>query len=509
MTTDLHVEHRFHSNGLEDDPNNGDSYVMLDVNQESSSQPYDPSKTYILTSDYCGHNDDHDDNGNRDDRSVTPSISSVSAIEGIHDYPGFCCICLVILIGDMSRGIMFPTLWLLVKQLRGSHVSLGYAVAAFSFGRVLVNPLFGYWSDTKGYRITLFTSCSILLLGTLLYAQIQNIYQLSFLILSQMVLGVGSGTLGVTRAFVADVTDNINRTKYMAWITAVQYGGFTMTPAIGALFIKAFGENDYLLLGGLFRLNMYTAPAYFMALIVAFTIVVMYYFLEDKTHVHNSNNDMKKSLKRQQIEDYATSITPLFGLTIFDLCILGCMFLNVTTKGSIACFETLGIALAQDYFGMTASFAAFIISICGMMGVVSLLNMGQLEQRYTDVQIISTGIIVMTMGVALLIFVREDNVNPTWQYIFSMCLIYSIGYPFGHTATLGLFSKIIGRRPQGTLFGWFASAGSLARIFFPILSGYIARYNTFEALFGILTAVLLASAVFVLLSRRTLNFLSR
>lgn len=403
--------------------NTNNNYYNLDSGHEPSYQPNFPSKNYVPAPD-------------EDEVSVTPSISSIATVEGIHDYPGFYCICLVILIGDMSRGVMFPTLWPLVKQMQGSPVTLGYAVAAFSFGRVLVNPLFGYWSDTKGYRVTLFLSCTVLLTGTLLYAQIENVGNLSFLIMSQMVMGVGSGTLGVTRAFLADVTDRLNRTKYMAWITAVQYGGFTMTPAIGALFIKLFGERDYSF--GLIRLNMFTAPAYFMAVIVTFTIIMNYYYLQDKTHVQSTE---KKSQKRQQVADFASSVTPFCGFTIFDLCILGCMLLNVTTKGSIACFETLGIAIAQDYFGMTASRAGIIIACCGTLGVLSLLNMGHLEQRFTDAQIIAAGIVVMTLGVTVLIFVREDTLNPSWQYMLSMCLIYSIGYPIGHTATLGLFSK--------------------------------------------------------------------
>ena len=43
----------------------------------------------------------------------------------------------------------------------------------------------------------------------------------------QTVLGVGSATLGVTRAYVAEVTATRQRTTYIAWLTAVQYGGFT------------------------------------------------------------------------------------------------------------------------------------------------------------------------------------------------------------------------------------------------------------------------------------------
>jgi hypothetical protein len=51
--------------------------------------------------------------------------------------------------------------------------------------------------------------------------------------------------------------------------------------------------------------------------------------------------------------------------------------------------------------------------------------------------------------------------------------MYALGYPVGHTAVLGAFSKIQKSGPQAALLGWFATAGSLARIIFPIVSGYI------------------------------------
>lgn len=178
-----------------------------------------------------------------DDEERSIDMSSVLTADGIHDVPGFCVVCLVILIGDMSRGAMFPSMWPLVEKLGGDSVTLGYAVAAFSFGRILVNPVFGSWSHTWGYTNTLLLSTCLLLFGTFCYTQVLNVGRTQFLIVAQTLLGIGSGTLGVTRAFVADVTAKRSRTTYMAWITAVQYGGFTVTPFVGAIFNKTLGET--------------------------------------------------------------------------------------------------------------------------------------------------------------------------------------------------------------------------------------------------------------------------
>ena len=191
--------------------------------------------------------DDDDDDEQQHTLHPDPSIlSSVVTADGISDPVGFHIVCLVGLIGDMGRGCMFPTLWPLVQSIGGNSMTLGHALAAFSFGRILMSPVLGSWSHRYGYTRTLALSLAIVLLGTLLYAQVVSVgvgRAEHLLMLAQLVLGLGSGTIGVTRAFVADVTPIRNRTTYMAWLAAVQYAGFTVTPTIGAAFAHFFSQG--------------------------------------------------------------------------------------------------------------------------------------------------------------------------------------------------------------------------------------------------------------------------
>ena len=483
-------------------------------------------------------NDDKDEQGDDDDHHEDDKtiISSILTADGIHDITGFSIVCFVILIGDMSRGVMWPTLWPLVSELGGTTVTLGYAVAAFSFGRIIVSPLFGHWSVLYGYSKVLVLSCGILFLGTLAYAQAQNVGSTSFLIFAQSLLGVGSGTLGVTRAFVAEVTATRTRTRYMMWITAVQYGGFTVTPFFGALFINILGDADYRFgyvweslavvvcfcngvyhvlntmcvsffpIHRLFRLNMYTAPAYFMGIICLITLALLAIFFQDRTRLKTVSSQ-KKSKRRHAIDDVAMQTT-IIGLTTYDCCILGCMLLNVSTKGSIAAFETMGIAYANSSFAILPAEAGMDVAACGTIGVISLLSMGWFSAHFSDVQLIVGGMLVMVVGILSLTLIGDDpEANANWRFVFAIFMLYSIGYPIGHTALLGLFSKIVGRRPQGTLMGWFASAGSLARIAFPVMSGYVASMDI-KNLFFILSSILSASALFVVMNRKKLTLLS-
>jgi len=449
------------------------------------------------------------DSDDEDNKSIAESIlSSVATADGIHDTVGFYIVCLVILVGETSRGVFFPTMWPLVESLGGSTVTLGYSVAAFSFGRILMTPVFGSWSVTHGYKNTLLLSTSILVFGTLLYGQIGNVGRTEFLIFTQTVLGVGSGTLGVTLAFCAEVTATRNRTTYMAFLTAAQYAGFTVTPFIGALFVKLFNSYDIAIDWGFFKLNEYTAPAYFMTLVCTSLIFMLKFVFQDRKRIKGAAKTVKNSSRQTAVDEVANNTT-WFGMTVYDACIMGCMLLNVTTRGSIGCFETVGITFAATHFDMTNSRASVIVATCGLLGVFALLSMGHIAKFLTDIQMLSGGMFVMCLGVLSLADIPEDGHTASWRYYVSIFMIYSIGYPIAHTAVIGLFSKIVGRRPQGTLLSWFVLTGSMGPMSFAVISGYIANYGDMSILFYMLTSVLGLSIFFVFWNKTTLETLSR
>jgi hypothetical protein len=190
----------------------------------------------------------------------------------------------------------------------------------------------------------------------------------------------------------------------------------------------------------IFRLNMYTAPAYFMGFVVLTTIVLILLFFRDRAKIQTSKDPKRKSTKRAAIDDHANQMT-FVGLTVYDCCILGCMLLNVSTKGSIGSFETLGINIAEMQFSMTSARAGTIVASCGTVGVAALLSMGYLATFFNDIQLICGGMVIMCCGILSLAFLEDNSSNPSWKFILAIFLVYSIGYPIGHTAVIGLFSK--------------------------------------------------------------------
>jgi ceroid-lipofuscinosis MFS transporter 7 len=161
---------------------------------------------------------------------------------------------------------------------------------------------------------------------------------------------------------------------------------------------------------------------------------------KDRVRIPTSKDTNKKSKRREAIDDHANQLTFL-NITVYDCCILGCMLLNLSTKGSISSFETLGISIAESHFEMDSARAGTIVASCGTVGVIALLSMGYLSAILNDIQLICTGMIIMAAGVFSLTRLDEDEPNSSWRFFVAIFMIYSVGYPIGHTAVIGLFSK--------------------------------------------------------------------
>ena len=108
---------------------------------------------------------------------------------------------------------MFPTLWPLVHSLGGTRFHQGIAVASFSFGRVIISPILGKKSVQSGYRSTLNIALTFLLIGTLTYSLSPSTHSIYCLISAQIIMGLGSGTLGVTRAYEGERAKRASRSN--------------------------------------------------------------------------------------------------------------------------------------------------------------------------------------------------------------------------------------------------------------------------------------------------------
>lgn len=182
---------------------------------------------------------------------------------------------------------------------------------------------------------------------------------------------------------------------------------------------------------------MYTAPAYLMVFLCVGVLYCLQNFFVDRLR---STKRKSRSSKQSAIDELADSPSMCGLLTVYTACILGFMVLNVAVKGILASFETLGIDYAATHFDLLPQQTGSVVAACGTIGVFVLLQMGTLAQRFTDIQLICGGMLLMAGALVGLSCVQEGD-NPKWMFMSAFFVIYSIGYPISNTAVIGLFSK--------------------------------------------------------------------
>ena len=117
-------------------------------------------------------------------------------------------------------------------------------------------------------------------------------------------------------------------------------------------------------------------------------------------------------------------------------------------------------------------------------------------------RICSTALLRVLKGTEVIVGDDDRDVDAFAAWLTAIVGMYGVGYPIGHTAVIGWFSKAMKSRPQGMLMGLFASAGSVARIVFPICSGVASDLWGPDVVFACLAALLGATLVILVVKRR-------
>lgn len=145
------------------------------------------------------------------------------------------------------------------------------------------------------------------------------------------------------------------------------------------------------------------------------------------------------------------------------------------------------------HYDWTAMQTGTTVTACGIVGVAFLLSFSCLLRCFSDIHLVLFGLVAMSASCLLL---SPVILTPEWMFMTSLVSMYAVSYPIGHTALIGIFSKIMKSGPQGKLLGLFGSAGSLARIIFPILAGVLTDHFNDGIIFLVMSVILIVSAIF-------------
>src|SRR5881392_2933303 len=134
----------------------------------------------------------------------------------------------------LGLAMVIPLLPFYATKLGASATIVGVLIAAFSIAQLASAPLWGRFSDRYGRRPALLAGLIVSAIAYVIFGYASTLW---LLLLSRVVQGLGGGTIGVVKAYVADASDPNDRAKSLGWLSAATSFGAVVGPAIGSALI--------------------------------------------------------------------------------------------------------------------------------------------------------------------------------------------------------------------------------------------------------------------------------
>jgi DHA1 family tetracycline resistance protein-like MFS transporter len=341
----------------------------------------------------------------------------------------------IVFIDLIGFGMIIPILPLYALRFQATEWQIGILLASYSFMQFLASPVLGWFSDRYGRKPVLLCSLIGSATGYILMA---NATSLAMLFLARILAGVAGASVGTASAYIADITPPENRSKRIGLIGAAFGIGFVLGPAIG----------------GILSQWSVIAPFWFAAVLSISNAVLMWFVLPEPDR-HAARQRGPANLK-QTFEEAGSwrlgVITLIYFVGIAGFAIVTVIFPQVSHRR----------------FSLNQSQISFIFVMVGLIGAaIQGGGIGRLVKRFGDVNLAIAGFAIM--AVSMMMMPLAGSVP--------LFLLFSAGLAVGNSLSQptvnAIASKGASAALQGRVLGVVQSAGSLGRVFGPVLAGFL------------------------------------
>ncbi len=371
----------------------------------------------------------------------------------------FLTLFIIIFVQLVGFGIILPLLPYYSESLGASPLTIGFLLASFSLFQFIFSPILGEISDKIGRRPVLLIS----MLGTVISFILLGIANTMLLLfVSRIIDGISGGNISAAQAYIADITNEENRTYGMGILTAGFGLGFIFGPSIGGL-LAQYG---------------YHVPALFAAVLSFIAFILTYFFLPE------SLDKTKVPLKtRNKLFDIELFKDALSRPTIGALIILFFFFMLAFSllQGTFALF-------ANDSLGLSVTQVGYVFAYIGIVSVVTqLVFLKKLVKYFGEKKLAVVGLMIAAVSFALIPFAHSML---DLMFVFTTL---SFGNSVVNPVLTGLISKLTPKHEQGSVMGIFQSVSALGRLFGPLAGTFVYEYSIVAPYFAASIVVGLSS----------------
>jgi MFS family permease len=403
-------------------------------------------------------------------------------------------ILIVNFIGTLGFSIVLPFLVFLVTKFGGNALVYGILGATYSAFQLFGAPLLGKWSDIYGRRKILLLSQAGTLVSWIvflvaLFLPVSALWNVDSNFLGEFVLtvpllilflaramdGATGGNVSVANAYLADITEEKDRSRNFGKMAMFSNLGFIFGPALaGILGATAFGETLPVLAA--------------LVISLAATIIIAFYLPESRPCVLKQDPEqlnVRKVFGQEQRECF--ELKSAEKISFRDVIKLK----GVTHLLLINFLVFLGFNLFYTAFPIHAvkglkwsvtDMGLFFSTLSFLMVIVQGPILSKASKRFSDSVLAISGSLILATNFILL----TSTYRPV---IFSAALFFALGNGLMWPSLLSLISKSAGPKYQGSVQGFSGSIGSLASIIGLVAGGIL--YDSLQETTFLLSAVII------------------
>jgi len=329
--------------------------------------------------------------------------------------------------------MIIPILPLYAQRFQATEWQIGILLASYSFMQFLASPVLGWLSDRYGRKPVLLCSLVGSAAGYLLMA---NAASLGMLFAARILAGIAGASVGTASAYIADITPPEDRSKRIGLIGAAFGIGFVLGPAIGGI-LSHFSV---------------IAPFWFAAILSVLNAILMWIVLpEPERHTARQKGPLKDTFEQAGSWRLGV-ITVTYFIAIAGFAIVTVIYPQVSHRR----------------FELDQSQISYIFVLMGLIGAaIQGGGIGRLAKRFGDANLAITGFALMAASMMLMPFASS----------VPLFLLFSVGLAIGNSLSQptvnAMASKGASAALQGRVLGVVQSAGSLGRVFGPVIAGFL------------------------------------
>ncbi|HEY0615564.1 MAG TPA: MFS transporter, partial [Candidatus Elarobacter sp.] len=367
----------------------------------------------------------------------------------------------VTLIDVLGTMIMVPLLPYLAQHYGASGLTVGAVLTTSAVAGSIAAPFWGSVSDKLGRKkIVLIAQC-VSLAGYVMLALAQS---MTMIFVARAIAGFGSGGLGVTQSYIADVTEEHERDRAYALFGAVFGIGIVLGPVVG---------------GSLIRYG-FAVPFAVAALIAAITIVLTLRFLPPTVPAGGKKASFREALSVLTRDPGVRSLVGRHLLFIF----------------AVTYFFTVFSLFLKRQLDIGPDVSSWLLAGAGATGGLSLvLAVGPLAKRFGDAAVAQGGFVLLALAYTALAYVHD-----VWAFAVALG-VWAVGAASVEPTLTALLSKRAPPRERGAIMGFNDSASNIALIVAPVLGG--GAMDVSPHLVGIVPAAAVALAFAIGVLRRS------